>query len=70
MTNAPHILDMEDDVRGAVEMADAVYRLVEAGDKHGLGPEQVNAILRCVCHLQDHTVGVRNRFEAITRQAA
>lgn len=52
--SASALFDMEADLLGSVEMADAVYSLLEAGSTHGLDVKEVAALLRCVVHLQDH----------------
>jgi hypothetical protein len=46
---------MEDDVRGSVEMADALYALAEIGAVHGTTERDMAAIVRCASVLQDFT---------------
>ncbi|WP_103873867.1 hypothetical protein [Bosea lathyri] len=60
------LFDMEDDARGAVEMAQAIFELVEQeivrGNK-GLSP-----LLRCVAHMQDHSKSVLRIWELAHQQ--
>jgi hypothetical protein len=52
------IMDMEDDVLAANEMATAIFGLVERLALAGQDDPDVSAVLRCVCHLQVHTDAV------------
>lgn len=55
MSALSEILDMEDDVLAADEMAEAVYIIVERMALADKTSTELQAALRCVSHLQSHT---------------
>ena len=67
---APDLFDMEDDVRASVEMADALYILVEQGAVHGTTERDFAAIVRCASVLQDFTRNVLSRWEGACKAQA
>lgn len=55
--------DMEDDLRGSAEMADALYSLAEMGAVNGTTERDMLAIVRCASVVQDFTRNALSRWE-------
>lgn len=55
MTRKPDLLDLENDIKASREMADAIYELTEQAVLKGASERDLNALLRCVCVLQEFT---------------
>lgn len=55
MTRKPDLSDLENDIRASREMADAIYELAEQAALKGATERDLNALLPCVCVLQDFT---------------
>lgn len=56
------LFDVENDIRSADDMARAVFLLLESGEPPT--KDDVSAILRCVCHLQEHVDAVMEKWAA------